>query len=126
MQRLVSFFNFISLPPPLCFIKDTSIQTQARWYFGTLVYRLPGHLVFFIKVAIPCPPNPSLDLLACCMASSMSLNSVACVREREIETENEGEMISHSALHPLPPVSAALPTLGPETHRESQISVLIP
>ena len=31
----ITFLNFTSSPPAPCFIKETSIQTQARWQSGT-------------------------------------------------------------------------------------------
>lgn len=51
------FFNFISTP--LCPVKDrkeTSIQAQARWFFGALVHHLLGPLAFKIKSQF-CPQH---------------------------------------------------------------------
>ena len=48
-------FYFTSSPPPLCSIKETSVQTQARWVFGTPVHHLLGLLAFLIKSLLLAP-----------------------------------------------------------------------
>ena len=40
LQQLLPFFYFTSSPSPLCSIKEIGIQTQAIWFFGTLVHHL--------------------------------------------------------------------------------------
>ena len=57
-------------------IKEVWILTQARWLFGTQVYHLLSQPAFWI-IAIPCPNNSCLDLLACLATSNTSVNSVA-------------------------------------------------
>ena len=42
-------------PPPLCTIKETSIQTWAGCFFGTLVHHLPSLLAFLIKPTLLAP-----------------------------------------------------------------------
>lgn len=42
--------NFISSPTPLCFIKETNIQTWARCFFGTLAHYLLGLLGYQIRL----------------------------------------------------------------------------
>ena len=49
LQQLITFFYFTSSSPLLCSIKETSIQTQARWFLGTLVHHLLRLLAFRIK-----------------------------------------------------------------------------
>ena len=68
--KQVTFFNVTSLAPPLlCFIKVPSIQTQARHFFGTLIYPLPALLAFLIKLLV-FALTTCLNLLACGATSS--------------------------------------------------------
>ena len=99
LQQLTAFFYFIASPPTLCSIKQTNIQTWARWFFGTLVHHLLGLLAFWIKSLFLDPTPPLSIFLACRAASSMSLDSVT----QEMSPGN-----NHLALPLLP-----LPTLHP-------------
>ena len=56
-------------------MKETSIQILARCFFGTLVFHLLGLLAFRVKLLI-LRNTLSLDWLASCAASSISLDSV--------------------------------------------------
>ena len=64
---------FTSSSPSLCSIIETSTQTQARWFFGTLVHHLLGLLAFWIKLLFLAPTT---HLSICHAASSVSLDSV--------------------------------------------------
>ena len=57
-------------------IKEAGILTQARWLFGDKSPPSSGFAGIMNKVDIPRPSNPFLDLLACCAASSKSLDKV--------------------------------------------------
>ena len=48
--RMHGLFHFLSSPLPLCSIKEkeTSTQTLARWFFGTLSHHLPDQQAFLI------------------------------------------------------------------------------
>ena len=48
-NNLLPFLTFIPSPLLLCSMKETSIQTQARWFFRTLVHPLLSLLAFLIK-----------------------------------------------------------------------------
>lgn len=48
-------FYFISSPLPLCSIRETSIQTQAKWFSGMWVHPLFGLLPFQIKLLFLAP-----------------------------------------------------------------------
>ena len=50
------FFNFTSLPSSVCSIKETSIQTQAQWFFDTSPPSFQWAR-FLNRVSIPCPNN---------------------------------------------------------------------
>ena len=72
-------FNFTSSFLPLCSIKETSIQTQVRWFFGTPVHHLLGLLAFWIALF----PQP-LD--------TSSLNwwiSLSCGKQYELGLSNK-------------------------------------
>ena len=49
LQDLWPFYFTSSSPPPLCSIKETSIQTLIRWYSRTLVHHLLWCPAFWIK-----------------------------------------------------------------------------
>ena len=57
-------------------IKEAWILTQARWFIWDTTPPSSQSAGFPNKVTIPCPNNSFLDLLACCVAVSMSLDSV--------------------------------------------------
>ena len=57
-------------------IKEAWILTQARWLFGGKSPPSSGFAGIMNKVDIPRPSNWFLDLLACCAASSRSLDKV--------------------------------------------------
>ena len=40
---------FTASPPLLCFTKETRIQTQGRWFFGTRIHHLLDLVAFWIK-----------------------------------------------------------------------------
>ena len=69
----LSPFLFYPSSPSLCSIVKTSTQTQARWFFGTLVLRPLGLLAFWIKLLFLALTS---HLSMCCAASSVSLDSV--------------------------------------------------
>ena len=52
--------SIISLTLPVCSIKTTSIQIQARWFFGTLVHHLLGLLALQITLLF-IVPKPRLS-----------------------------------------------------------------
>lgn len=52
--------------------EEASILTQIRWFFRILAHCL----LYLLAFAIPCPNFSCLDLLACHVASSTSLDSV--------------------------------------------------
>ena len=59
---MYGLFPFLSSPLPPCSIKEkeTSAQTLASWFFGTLAHHLPGQQAFQIQsVTIPCPNKSS-------------------------------------------------------------------
>ena len=71
----ITFLNFTSSPLTLCFIKATSIQTQARWLSGTQRASLPAG--FPNKVAISAPTTGvSIYWPVCCARCSMSSDLV--------------------------------------------------
>ena len=47
LQDLWPFYFTYSPPPPLCSIKEISIQTPERWSSRTLLHRLPGRLTLW-------------------------------------------------------------------------------
>ena len=65
------------LPLPFLCINGAWIQTEARWFFDSLVCHFFLSAGFPIKVAIPCPNNSSPNLLACCVVSSVNMNLVS-------------------------------------------------
>ena len=59
---MYGLFPFLSSPLPPCSIKEkeTSAQTLASWFFGTLAHHLPGQQAFQIQsVTIPYPNKSS-------------------------------------------------------------------
>ena len=72
-DRNQEMFDFT--PSPFS-IKKAWILTQARWVLWGTSPPSSQFAGFPNKVTIPCSSNLSLDLLACCVASSTSLDSV--------------------------------------------------
>ena len=74
LQNLRPFYFTSSSPPPLCAIKETSIQTPIRlfWDFSLPSSGLPA---FRIK-SYSLPQHLVSNLLACRVASGVSLDSV--------------------------------------------------
>ena len=70
-----SLYNFTSSPPPLCSIKETSIQTWARRFFGTRVHPLLCLLTFPIK-SLFLPQHLISRFIGLCAASSTSMDLV--------------------------------------------------
>ena len=54
-------FTLLLHLPPLCCIKEASTQTQAGWFFGTLVHHLLSLLAFQIKLLFLVPTTHLLS-----------------------------------------------------------------
>ena len=69
-------FFFTSSPPPLHSIKETSIQTQARWFFGTLDPHFLRLLAFPAAASLASTPGLSVYWAAMCEQGELgSVNS---------------------------------------------------
>ena len=81
--RLTDFFFFFFLlylftSPPLCFRKEPGIQILIRWLFWDTSLQSSWSAGFPNKVIFLASTPSLLDLLACCVVSRVSLDSVTC------------------------------------------------
>ena len=81
--------------------KEAWILTWVRWVFEAWAHCVLRSTGFLNKVSIPCPINSFLDLLACCVASSASLDSVtlALLVYRSHLSSTDAQIFSFGACH---------------------------